>query len=156
MTLLRDALGLVLVALSSAACINGASGGAKYEPPDERIVLFASGSADAGSTEGYFALGYVVALLDEHPSYHALIIGHADSKGSADANREICFRRARAVRKVLMEHGADAKRLLIGAPRVQEGVSMPALSRRADVYVYDPVQDEVSKRLGYQVDLRSE
>ncbi|MCC6557974.1 MAG: OmpA family protein [Polyangiaceae bacterium] len=127
-----------------------------YEPPDERIVLFAAGSADVTSAEGYFALGYVVALMDADPSYHALIVGYADGRGAAEYNRELGFRRARSVRKGLMDHGVSPTRLLIAAPRAQEGGAGSSIRRRVDVYVYDPLQDEASKRLGYEVELRAE
>ncbi|MCK6590701.1 MAG: OmpA family protein [Polyangiaceae bacterium] len=156
---MRPSCALLLSAflLSSApSCIfGGAETPSSYEPPDERLILFNFGSADVNA-EGHFALGYAAAYLDVSPSMHVLIVGHSDGRGTREANRDMSFRRARSARKILLEHGVAANRILIAAPRAKEGTSMPALSRRADVYVYDPVKDEISKRLGYEVELRAE
>src|SRR5437868_6866760 len=95
----------VAAAIAVVALLSGCSARAKpppaYDPPDVEFVLFASGSADVTSTDGFFALGYSVAMLEEHPSYRALIVGHADTSGASDKNRDLCFRRARAIRKLL-------------------------------------------------------
>lgn len=156
MRLTRGLLVCAFTLLSAPSCVfGGAEAPSSYEPPDERLILFNFGSAEVNA-EGHFALGFAAAYLDVNPAMHVLIIGHSDGRGTLDANREVSFRRARAARKILLEHGVLAKRILIAAPREKEGTSMPALSRRADVYVYDPVQDEISKRLGYEVELRSE
>jgi hypothetical protein len=127
----------------------------KYEAPDERFVFFTAGKIEV-QAEGLYTIGYVTAQLDTDPSMHVLIVGHADPQGRADANRELSFKRARAVRKVLMEHGIKDKRILIAAPKEQPESTLSQLGRRADLFVYDPVQDEASKRLGYTVDVRSE
>jgi outer membrane protein OmpA-like peptidoglycan-associated protein len=126
----------------------------KYEAPDERFVFFNSAKTDV-LPEGLFAIGYVCAQLDNDTSYHVLIVGHADPHGKAETNRELSLKRARAVRKVLMEHGIKQQRILIAAPKESDSTS-EQLSRRADLYVYDPVKDEASTRLGYKVDVKSE
>ncbi len=128
----------------------------KYEPPDERFVLFSSGSSDVANTDGFFSLGYVVAMLDEHPGYHVLIVGHADTSGATDKNRELCFKRARSIRKLLLGRGVAEARVTIAAPRALDGGTSATLSRRADVYLHDPAKDDVTKRLGYEVEVRKD
>jgi OmpA family len=132
-----------------------AAAAAKYDPPDERFVFFPSSRAEV-PPDGFFAIGYAAAMLDLNPTYHVLVVGHADQHGKIDANHDLAFRRARAVRKVLMDNGVKEARILIAVPRDESESTMASLSRRADLFVYDPVQDEASKRLGYAVEIKSE
>ena len=127
----------------------------KYEAPDERFVFFAANRTDLQS-DAYFSIGYVTALLDQHPSYHVLIVGHADQHVKNDANREMSFKRARAVRKALMDQGIKPARILIACPRELGESAMSSLSRRADMFVHDPLQDEASNRVGYPVEIKNE
>lgn len=128
----------------------------KYEAPDERYVFFNLGKVEVQSADGYFSIGYVVALLDAEPTYTVLVVGHADPHGKPEVNRELSLKRARAVRKVLVEHGVKENRILLAAPKDQGDSTDEKLSRRVDLYVYDPVQDEASNRLGYKVDIKAE
>ena len=79
-----------------------------------RVVLegvrFETGSAalTAGSEA---ALAEVAALLRERPSLRVRVEGHTDSAGSADANRRLSERRARAVRDRLVASGVEGSRL---------------------------------------------
>jgi OmpA family len=146
--------GLLLIAGVALGCPRQTSSGKKYEAPDERFILFAPARVDFAS-DGYFTVGYVAALLDAEPSYHVLIVGHADQAGKSEATRDLGFKRARAVRKALIDHGIKEGRILIAAPH-EEGGTISSLGRRADIFVYDPVQDEASRRLGYPVEIRSE
>jgi hypothetical protein len=127
----------------------------KYEPPDERFVFFTLGKNDLGA-DGFYTLGYVAAQLDADPALHVLVVGHADAQGKSETNRELSFKRARVVRKLLMDHGIKDARIEIAAPREAGAATSAQLSRRADLFVYDPLQDEVSKRLGYPVDVRKD
>lgn len=148
---MRAALVVLLLACAGLGCVSSVP--AKYDPPDERFVLFNTSSVDVTNADGYFALGYVVAMLEEHPTYRVLVVGHADTTGSTDRNRDLCFRRARSVRKILLSHGVTEDRVTIAAPQQGGDAAMSAmLSRRADVYLYDPKQEDVLKRLGYPVD----
>jgi hypothetical protein len=127
----------------------------KYEAPDERFVFFAANRTDLQS-DAYFSIGYVTALLDQNPGFHVLIVGHADQHVKSDANRETSFKRARAVRKALMDQGIAAARILIACPREPSESTMSSLSRRADMFVHDPLQDEASNRVGYPVEIKNE
>lgn len=149
-------LGPMGCGLGHADCPKVAAVSAKYEAPDERIVLFAIGNTDVSSPEASFELGYVVALLDERANMHALIVGHADPQGSPKVNQELSLRRARAVRQHLIKHGVKPERVMIATPHDASGPAGSGLNRRADVYVYDPLEEEASKRLGYAVEVRQE
>ncbi len=127
----------------------------KYEAPDERFVLFAPTKIDL-STDAFFSLGYVAAQLDAEPALHVLVVGHADPHGQTDAIREMSWRRARAVRKVLLDHGIKEARVHVAAPRELSGASADMLSRRVDLFVYDPAQENVEKRVGYPIEIKSE
>lgn len=153
---------LLLAILSSAvltllpACFASQPPPPKYEPPDERFVLFTSGSSDITNTDGFFSLGYVAALLDQHPGYHVLVVGHADTTGTTEKNRELCFKRAASVRKLLLARGVAEPRVTIAAPKALETGTSATLSRRADVYLHDPSKEDVTKRLGYEVEIRKD
>jgi hypothetical protein len=127
----------------------------KYEPPDERFVFFPAAKSDV-QPDGYYAIGYVAAQLEADAALRVLVVGHADQHGKAEANRDISFKRARAVRKVLVEHGIKADRIHIAAPREQADSTLAQLARRVDLFVYDPAQDEPSKRIGYAIDVKAE
>ena len=129
----------------------------RYQAPDERVVFFGAGSAELRYAEAFFALGYVSALLDQNRALHVLVIGHADRRSGDGTDIEgMAWRRARAVREKLMAHGIGPDRILLGVPRAQKQELAPNMARRADVFVYDPVEDEASQRLGYEVELRKE
>jgi hypothetical protein len=129
--------------------------GRKYEPPDERYVFFVIGKADV-LPDGYFSIGYVTALLDADPALSVLIVGHADPHGRADANRDLSLRRARTVRKVLVEHGVKEGRVAVAAPREQSESSVADAARRADLFVYDPGHEPPEHRVGYPIELKAE
>ena len=150
----RDLAVPVFVAML-AGCVPAKSA-EKYEPPDERFVLFTPASADVTSADGYFALGYVTAMLEEHPTYRVLVVGHADTSGASDRNRDLCYRRARNVRKILLSHGVTETRVTIAAALNADSGTAAMLSRRTDVYLFDPAVDDVAKRLGYPIEQKNE
>jgi len=152
---LRGGVLAVLAALALGCPRSGASPAAKrYEAPDDRFVLFAAGRVDFAS-DGYFTVGYVAGILDGSPAYHVLIVGHADQAGKSDANREISIKRAHAVRRMLIDHGINEGRIQIAVPR-EEGPTISSLGRRADIFIYDPAQDNAARRIGYPVEIRGE
>lgn len=125
-------------------------------PTEAFFAHFAAGSSRLGSPSAYFSLGYVVALLHQDPRLCVLVIGHADPQGGPDFNRALSFRRARSVRAELLGHGIAAKRILVAAPAEKSVERDPLLIRRADIYLFDPVHEEASHRLGYRVEIRAE
>lgn len=157
MRILRPTV-LALTAALALGCGGSRSGdqaAKNYEVPDERFVFFGANRTDLQS-DAYFSIGYVTALLDQNPSYHVLVVGHADQHVKSEANREMGFRRARAVRKALMDQGILPARILIACPREPSESTMSSLGRRADMFVHDPLQDEASNRVGYPVEIKNE
>lgn len=127
----------------------------KYEAPDERFVLFATSRVDV-TPESLFTLGYVAGLLDANPGFHVLAVGHADQTGPSEFNRDLSFRRTRAVRKALVDNGVKEARIETAIPREAQEATMRTLSRRVDLLVYDPSQEDATRRLGYPVEIRKE
>lgn len=124
--------------------------------PDDQVVLFATSASEVTGNDGFFSLGYIVATAQASPTFHLLLVGHADASGASDKNRELCFKRARAVRKQLLAHGVDEKRIVVAAPRELGSDTNASLSRRVDVIFFDPVRDDPAKRAGYAIDLDKE
>jgi outer membrane protein OmpA-like peptidoglycan-associated protein len=75
-------------------------------------VSFASGSASL-SPVVYPTLDKIAGTLSEYPDTTVTVIGHSDSIGSAEANREIGRRRAAAVADYLAERGIARGRMRI-------------------------------------------
>lgn len=73
-------------------------------------VLFTTGSAELQSG-GYDNLNRLVDFLNEYPDRDAVIEGHTDSVGSAEANMQLSQRRADSVRDYLTSRGVDGRRL---------------------------------------------
>lgn len=150
------ALAALLVSLLTGCTLPSPEGPAKkYEAPDERFVFF-TGSKNEVLVDGYFSIGYVAALLDADPALRLVVVGHADPHGKPDANRELSLRRARIVRKALIDHGVKAERVVVAAPREQTESSLTQLSRRADLFVYHPAHEDAGKRVGYPLDVQTE
>lgn len=145
------ALPLLLAFLAFACAPAGVA-----SPTDERFVFFALASADVSGVDGFFSLGYVTAYLDAAPRLRILVVGHADGRGSVEANRTLSFRRANAVRAALVSHGVAVERIDIGAVVEAAQGSVAAVARRADLYVYDPSTEAVEKRLPKGVEIRKE
>jgi len=92
----------------------------KPEPEPEQIekgktiilkgVNFASGSARL-NPESFHILDDVVKTLSEHPNIEIEIRGYTDNTGNFASNQRLSERRAYAVRKYLIEHGIDPRRL---------------------------------------------
>lgn len=148
---------VILLGLAATGCLarGAACPRGKYEPPDERFVFFTLGKTEIPA-DGQFAIGYVAAQLDTDPALRVLVIGHADPQGRVEVNRDLSLRRARAVRKVLTDHGIKDDRVRVAAPRELEGKTAAQLSRRADLFVYDPREEDPEKRVGYAIDVKGD
>ena len=59
----------------------------------------------------YAVLDRAIKTLIKYPEVRIEISGHTDSMSSADVGRDLSTRRAEAVKKYLVEHGVDEKRL---------------------------------------------
>ncbi|MFW8633613.1 OmpA family protein [Cribrihabitans pelagius] len=78
-----------------------------------RDLRFASGTMQL-SEGAYESLAALARVLEENPGTRILLVGHTDTVGALEANRELSRERAAAVRSRLVEaHGADAARIEI-------------------------------------------
>lgn len=73
-------------------------------------IYFDTDKADV-KPESEQALGEIARLLEKRPGLKLYVVGHTDSVGSLDYNRDLSVRRARAVVKVLTgKYGVAASR----------------------------------------------
>ena len=89
------------------------------------------------TTAGEAELQKAVTYFKENPDTTALIEGHTDTDGNADANLRLSERRAQAVRQFLVDQGIDGSRLTargVGEtnPIIVDGVEDKAASRRIE------------------------
>jgi outer membrane protein OmpA-like peptidoglycan-associated protein len=75
-------------------------------------VSFTSGSATL-SPAVYPTLDKIATTLNEYPQTTVNVVGHADSSGSMEANRELARRRAAAVGDYLAQRGVARDRITI-------------------------------------------
>jgi hypothetical protein len=148
-------LGLMSAMLAGAGCLTKTP--PKVEPvthvdSDPRILLFAVGKADVSGADAAYELGYAVALLEEHPSLRALVIGRSDGASVTGYALELCLKRALAVKQALVAHGVTADRVHIGVPRDASGARVSTLNRRAEIVLYDPAAGDPAVKLAVDVD----
>jgi OOP family OmpA-OmpF porin len=113
-------------------------------------VMFATGTANLADTSEP-ALKYVLEYLSKSPDVKAMRIeGHTDSRGMASANQKLSEKRAVAVARWLVDHGADCKRVVpMGYgdtdPVADNGTEEGRAQNRRTVFV-----DQASGRAGGQ------
>ncbi|MCP4099141.1 MAG: OmpA family protein [Planctomycetaceae bacterium] len=56
-------------------------------------------------------LGKIARILNQHPEYAIVIIGHTDSEGSGDYNQKLSERRAQSVLNYMKTQSVDPKRM---------------------------------------------
>ena len=90
--------------------------GARFTPEgvlirlDEGALAFPPGSSVLPATAAT-TLAEIADFLRRHPGQQALLRGHTDASGGADANLRLSAERAAAVRGALVELGVPAERL---------------------------------------------
>ena len=87
--------------------------------------------------QGIAELDKAVAFFNENPDAQALIEGHTDTDGDADANQRLSERRANAVRQYLIDQGISGDRLEAqgfgeSQPILIDGVEDKVASRRIE------------------------
>ena len=121
-----------------------ALGNIKREEVRRVVVTFGFDNAQIGA-EQQSSLDGVVADLQGHPNYMALVSGYTDASGDEEYNFTLAQRRAAAVQRYLAAHlGPEFVRLAV----IGFGESMPvadnetsegrAQNRRADVILVQP------------------
>ena len=98
-----------------------------------QFEVISSVITDAGKAE----LQKAVTYFNENPDANALIEGHTDTDGDAEANLLLSDRRARAVREFLIQQGIDGSRLVArgfgeAEPILVDGVEDKNASRRIE------------------------
>lgn len=74
-------------------------------------LQFATGSAELAQTD-FPSLRALATFLAENPAQAFVLVGHSDSRGSADANLALSMRRAEAVRdRLIADYDAEGTRL---------------------------------------------
>ncbi|MCL7945372.1 OmpA family protein [Marinobacter sp. ATCH36] len=85
-------------------------------------VLFATGSAElqGGSNRN---LEKLVDFLNKYPEKGVLIEGHTDNIGSAQFNQNLSLQRAESVRRYLIDHGVQSRRLNVSGLGLERPVA---------------------------------
>lgn len=142
--LLGGAFGLWVIA---GCATHGAAG--SRPPQDASYVYFAS-NVDKPLDGQADALAAAAAALDADPWLRAVIVGHTDSDGDPEYNRDLAFRRAGAVRAQL--EGLSALEVTDRTRLAYYGEERPladnetekgkATNRRVQIYFFHPQKDE--------------
>ncbi|MGH1343854.1 MAG: OmpA family protein [Nannocystales bacterium] len=138
----------VLALWSSVACATQGTTGANPEP-SASYVYFASAAEQPlkGQTD---TLASAAAALDADPWLRAVIVGHTDSDGDPEYNRDLAFRRAAEIQVQLEELSelevSDRTRLAYyGEERPlanNEDEDGKAQNRRVQIYFFHHRKDE--------------
>ncbi|HEY0134978.1 MAG TPA: OmpA family protein [Nannocystis sp.] len=140
----RLALGLLL---SLAACAGKTDAASTKPPPPELEAVYYDSEATEPAFKGKPAVAQAASELEKNPDLHLLLIGRADSHGSADGNMKLGLERAHELRQVVLEQAAgkvDASRVHVGSRGQAEPTgsndteSGRAANRRVEFYFYYP------------------
>lgn len=101
-------------------------------------VLFKTGESSV-DVDTATRLGQLAGLINELGPVVIDVAGHADARGSEDANEQLSANRALAVRQVLIEHGVSADQITTAALGETDsagedaGIDQHALDRRVEI-----------------------
>lgn len=113
----------------------------KRTPVMQVDMFFKPGRSDL-SAEAQTALQGVVKLLADNPTYTADVVGFTDRAGTPGYNVNLSWRREEAIRRFLMENGAQLNRyFFIGMGEdlaTGKTAAAEAKDRRGAVQVYSP------------------
>jgi outer membrane protein OmpA-like peptidoglycan-associated protein len=136
--------------------------GATVERVGEGIqVTFASGllfdfDSDDVKPGAQSNLRSLAQSLDKYPGSDLLILGHTDSVGTAEYNKELSVRRADAAAEYLVSQGVDRSRIATGGLGEEEPVapnetaSGRSQNRRVEVAIYasEELREEAKRKAG--------
>ena len=148
----RSLLAGMLALGSIVGCATRSAAGAKPEP-DASYVYFAS-NVDQPLADQDDTLVAAAEALDADPWLRAVVVGHTDSDGNPDYNRDLAFRRAESVRAQLEALSeldvTDRTRLAyygeerpLADNETEEG---KAKNRRVQIYFFHPQKNEGDER----------
>lgn len=136
--------------------------GAKVERVGEGIqVTFESGllydfDSDAVKSEARTNLQELAKSLDQYPDSDLLILGHTDSVGTDQYNKDLSVRRADAAAEYLISQGVSRSRVGTGGLGEEEPVASNATesgrqqNRRVEVAIYasEKMREEAKRQAG--------
>ena len=108
-------------------------------------ITFDTGKADVSAPDRAVLAG-LLKVLNDNPTYTADVVGYTDSVGKADENVSLSWRRAEAVRRFMLERGADLNRFyFVGLGEELSGddakdAQKRAKNRRVTVTIFKPVE----------------
>jgi len=116
-----------------------------HSAPPSTNVHFESGKHEPYSGEDYVVVGRAIGELGNDKRMRLLIVGHTDSVGDDESNRDLALRRAERVSEMIRDHDAS----LAGRIRTAyHGEAKPvasndteegrALNRRVEMFFYLP------------------
>jgi hypothetical protein len=113
--------------------------------PPSKNVHFPSGKAEPRAPSEYLTIGRTTEALHRDQKLRLLLVGHTDSVGSDETNRDLAFRRAERVREVITEDDPSlAGRIRIAYHGEAEPIASNddeegrALNRRVELFFYRP------------------
>ncbi|MFM8767763.1 MAG: OmpA family protein, partial [Rubrivivax sp.] len=89
-------------------------------PPEVLVLPFADGSAWRMTPQATQAFQQALIQWKSRPALQVEIVGHADARGSAEANERLALRRAQTVRDQLLAAGLQPAQLLVEARGARE------------------------------------
>ena len=103
-------------------------------------VQFGVDSAEL-TPESYRVLGFALQFIKASDAAQFIIAGHTDSQGSAEYNKQLSMRRAKAVAAYLIGHGVEPSRLVLKAygeadPIAEETADDMRLRNRRAVMIF--------------------
>lgn len=123
-----------------------------HTPPTPRNVHFDSAKDEPRNDDDYVVIGRALATMDAEPKLRLLVVGHTDSDGDAESNRQLAFKRANKVRAILVDQDASLIHRLdlayFGKDRpIAENDSEEgkAKNRRVELYFYYPKTNETNE-----------
>jgi outer membrane protein OmpA-like peptidoglycan-associated protein len=122
------------------------SASARRNRREVAVVRFAPNRADLNE-RAQASLMNVVRVLDGNPNAAVAVLGYADPTGRPEQNLQLSQRRAEAVRRFMVQHGADVLRIQsigMGVVRPSTRGRPPEDGRRAAVHLIMPAQQDIS------------
>jgi outer membrane protein OmpA-like peptidoglycan-associated protein len=128
------------VAVAPAPAVEKTAAAASLETLS-RDLFFQSGKASLNA-EQKDALKNVAGLMQNHPEWKLVLIGHADPRGNAAFNQKLSYNRANSVKETLAQYGVSQDRMTIKAMgKVSEAnpkdAHKLALDRNAEIRLAD-------------------
>ena len=125
-----------------AAAETGMIADSETEKPDVSTFYFATDD----STVKQMDIGQIMRhaeYLIQHPQLKIRLTGHTDQSGPVEYNRWLAAERARAVAKLLMDHGVDPQQIsteAMGADQPVVGLEHAIADRRVELEYMDPTR----------------